>query len=110
VLIAAGVYQWLPIKDGCLWQCREPLAFVQRHGGFQTSALGSLRLGLLHGKYCVGCCWALMAVLFVVGVMNLLWIAVLMVIVLLEKVIPGGRYFSRITGCAALAAGIWMIT
>ena len=109
VLIGAGVYQWLPTKDGCLSQCREPLAFMQRHGGFQTSASGSLRLGLLHGKYCVGCCWALMAVLFVVGVMNLLWIAALMVIVLLEKVIPGGRYFARFTGCAALAAGIWMI-
>jgi predicted metal-binding membrane protein len=109
VLIAAGVYQWLPIKDGCLGQCREPLAFIQRHGGFQTSAPGSLRLGLLHGKYCVGCCWALMAILFVVGVMNLLWIAILMIIVLLEKVVPGGRYFSRFAGGAALAAGLWMI-
>jgi predicted metal-binding membrane protein len=109
VLIAAGTYQWLPIKEVCLSYCRAPLAFVQRHGGFQASAVGSVRLGFLHGKYCVGCCWALMAVLFVVGVMNLLWVAALMIIVLLEKVIPGGRYFSRIVGCAAVAIGIWMI-
>ena len=108
ILIAAGAYQWLPIKDTCLANCRAPLAFMQRHGGIQVSAMGSLRLGCLHGLYCVGCCWALMAILFVVGVMNLLWIAALMIVVLLEKVIPGGRYFSRIVGCAALAAGVWM--
>jgi len=109
VLIAAGAYQWMPIKDACLSQCRAPLSFMQRHGGFRASACGSVRLGLLHGMYCVGCCWALMAVLFVVGVMNLLWIAALMIFVLLEKVIPGGRSFSRVAGCAAVGAGIWMI-
>lgn len=109
VLIAAGAYQWLPIKDACLAQCRAPLSFMQRHGGFQASAFGSLRLGFLHGTYCIGCCWALMAVLFVVGVMNLFWIAALMIIVLLEKLLPGGRYFTRIAGCAAVMAGIWMI-
>lgn len=109
VLITAGAYQWLPVKDICLANCRAPLSFLQRHGGFQVSATGSLRLGLLHGAYCIGCCWALMAVLFVVGVMNLLWIAALMIIVLLEKVIPGGHYLARSIGCLALAAGIWMI-
>lgn len=108
-LIAVGIYQWLPIKDACLSQCRSPLSFMQRNGGFQPGARGSLRLGFLHGLYCVGCCWALMAVLFVVGVMNLLWIAALMFAVLLEKIIPGGRYFARFTGAGAIAAGIWMI-
>jgi predicted metal-binding membrane protein len=109
VLIAAGVYQWLPIKYACLSQCRAPLAFVQRHGGFQESAWGSLRLGLLHGAYCIGCCWALMALLFVGGVMNLLWVAALMIFVLLEKAIPGARYVSPIAGLVAVVAGIWMI-
>src|SRR4051812_46407583 len=65
VLILAGVYQWLPIKQACLTQCSAPLVFVQRHGGFAPSARGSVRLGVLHGLYCVGCCWALMALLFV---------------------------------------------
>jgi predicted metal-binding membrane protein len=109
VLIAAGIYQWLPLKQACLAGCRAPLAFMQRHGGFQTSATGSLRLGLLHGMYCVGCCWALMTVLFVVGVMNLLWIAALMILVLLEKVIPSGHRLAQLTGCVAIAAGLWMI-
>lgn len=109
VLITAGVYQWIPIKNACLAQCRAPLSFVQRHGGFQASAAGSLRLGLVHGIYCVGCCWALMALLFAGGVMNLLWIAGLMIFVMLEKLIPGGRYFSRLAGAAGVAVGIWMI-
>ncbi|MGH8148732.1 MAG: DUF2182 domain-containing protein [Steroidobacteraceae bacterium] len=109
VLIAAGLYQWLPIKNACLASCRAPLVFMQRHGGLRLDAAGSLRLGFLHGGYCVGCCWALMAVLFVTGVMNLLWIAVLMIVVLLEKVIPHGRGFARLTGGIAVGAGIWLI-
>ena len=108
VLLAAGIYQWLPMKDLCLAGCRAPLSFMQRYGGFQASARGSLRLGLLHGSYCVGCCWVLMLLLFVVGVMNPLWIAALMVFALLEKVMPGGRVLSRSAGCAAIGAGIWM--
>lgn len=106
VLVVAGAYQWLPIKDACLAQCRAPLAFVQRHGGFRADAAGSLRLGLLHGAYCIGCCWALMTLLFVVGVMNLLWIAALMAFVLLEKLAPGTRWPTRIAGVAAIAIGI----
>jgi predicted metal-binding membrane protein len=110
LLIAAGVYQWLPIKEACLAQCRAPLSFVQRHGGFQASARGSVRLGLQHGLYCIGCCWALMALLFVGGVMNLLWIAILMLVVLAEKVLPGGRMLARIGGLVAIAAGAWMLS
>jgi predicted metal-binding membrane protein len=109
VLIAVGVFQWLPIKHACLAQCRAPLSFVQQHGGFKPEISGALRLGALHGAYCVGCCWALMALLFVGGVMNLLWIAGLMIFVLLEKIIPGARYFSRVAGLAAIAAGVWML-
>src|SRR5260370_14751847 len=75
LLIAAGLYQWTPLKDACLRQCQAPLQFIQRHGGFRRDAKGSLGLGFRHGAYCVGCCWTLMALLFVGGVMNLLWIA-----------------------------------
>jgi len=108
-LMLAGIYQWLPLKQSCLSQCRAPLSFVQRHGGFQSSARGSLRLGLLHGAYCIGCCWTLMALLFAFGVMNLLWIAGLMVFVLLEKTLPHARFVTRASGVALLVAGIAMI-
>jgi predicted metal-binding membrane protein len=69
VLIAAGLFQWTPLKDACLQNCQSPLAFIQRYGGFQRNSLRSIGLGFRHGLYCVGCCWALMAVLFVGGVM-----------------------------------------
>jgi len=108
-LIAAGLYQWTPLKDACLWQCQAPLQFIQRHGGFRGDAVGSLVLGVRHGIYCVGCCWVLMALLFVGGVMNVLWIAAIMVFVLIEKVIPAGRLVSRVSGAGLLAAGMWMI-
>jgi predicted metal-binding membrane protein len=98
ILIAAGLYQWTPFKDACLSQCQAPLEFIQRHGGFRADARGSVALGVRHGAYCVGCCWILMALLFVVGVMNVLWIALLMVFVLLEKMLPTGRLISRISG------------
>jgi predicted metal-binding membrane protein len=108
-LIAAGVYQWLPVKQACLSSCRAPLAFIQRHGGFQPAALGSLRLGLLHGLDCIGCCWALMLLLFAFGVMNLTWIAGLMVFVLLEKLLPWPRAVPRAAGVVAIAAGVWLV-
>ena len=110
VLIAAGLYQLTPVKYACLAQCRSPLSFVQRHGGFKSSAAGSLRLGLLHGLYCIGCCWALMALLFVGGVMNVLWIAALAPLVLLEKLTPFGRWVARAAGIAFVAAGAWMLS
>ena len=106
VLIAAGVYQWLPVKQSCLAQCRSPMSFVQRHGGFRADARGSLRLGALHGAYCIGCCWMLMLLLFAFGVMNIYWIAGLMTFVLIEKVIPHAGIVSRVAGIAAIAAGI----
>jgi predicted metal-binding membrane protein len=109
LLIVAGVYQWLPLKYSCLSRCRAPLSFVMEHGGFQAHATGSLRLGLRHGLYCIGCCWALMALLYVGGVMNLLWIAALMVIVLLEKLLPGWRHFARASGVAAVVLGFWYL-
>src|SRR6185312_7200550 len=77
VLIAAGIYQWMPIKNACLAQCQTPFRFLMSHGGFRSSVRGCLQLGFVHGIYCVGCCWVLMALLFVVGVTNVLWIALL---------------------------------
>jgi predicted metal-binding membrane protein len=107
LLVAAGLYQWTPPKSACLSQCRAPLAFVQRHGGFRAERRHAVRLGVLHGAYCVGCCWALMALLFVGGVMNILWIVGLMILMLAEKIMPGGRILSKIAGVAMIAGGIW---
>jgi predicted metal-binding membrane protein len=109
VLIATGIYQWTPLKDVCLSQCQSPLQFLMRHGGFRSDVLGCLLLGLRHGAYCVGCCWALMALLFVGGVMNVLWIALLSILVLLEKLTPFGRWVARAAGFACIAAGAWML-
>jgi len=106
ILISAGVYQWTPLKDRCLADCRAPLSFIQRHGGFQRHALPSLALGLRHGVYCTGCCWALMLLLFVGGVMNLAWIASLAVLVLLEKVFTEGRTISRVVGIGLVIGGL----
>jgi predicted metal-binding membrane protein len=109
VLIAAGIYQWTPVKEACLSYCQAPLTFIMRHGGFRGDPSGALMLGLRHGIYCVGCCWALMALLFVGGIMNLLWIAALAILVLLEKVIPSGRIIARFAGGAFVLAGGWMM-
>jgi predicted metal-binding membrane protein len=109
VLIAAGVYQWTPLKDVCLAQCQTPLQFLMHHGGFRGDVPSCLLLGLRHGAYCVGCCWVLMALLFVGGVMNVLWIALLALLILLEKVTPFGRWVARAAGAACAAAGAWMV-
>ena len=109
VLIAAGLYQWSPVKDICLKQCQSPLGFLMSRGGFRSEPLGALRLGAEHGLYCVGCCWVLMALLFVGGVMNVLWIAGLAVLVLLEKVVPTGRLVPRLAGAALAATGLYLL-
>jgi predicted metal-binding membrane protein len=109
MLIAAGLYQLTPLKDACLRQCRGPLQFILHHGGFRPDAFGSLALGARHGAYCVGCCWVLMALLFVGGVMNVLWIAALTILVLVEKVIPAGRAVPRVTGAGFFAGGVSML-
>lgn len=105
VLIAAGIYQWTRFKDMCLAHCQSPFQFIQQQGGFRRDIAGSLLIGLRHGAYCVGCCWVLMALLFVGGVMNVLWIALLAVLVLLEKLSPIGRLIARLAGVALVVAG-----
>jgi predicted metal-binding membrane protein len=110
LLVAAGLYQWTPLKEACLGHCRSPLQFVQAHGGFRPQRAASLLLGLRHGLYCIGCCWALMLLLFVGGVMNLLWIATLAAVVLAEKLLPAGRLVARVTGVALLAGGALLLS
>jgi len=106
VLIAAGIYQWTPAKHACLSHCRTPLGFLLNE--WRDGARGALVMGLRHGLYCTGCCWLLMGVLFVVGVMNLLWVALLAVFVLLEKTLPQGRWISHATGLGLITWGSWM--
>ena len=109
LLIMAGLYQWSPLKDTCLAYCHAPLLFIQRHGGFRRNVLGALEIGVRHGAYCVGCCWALMTLLFVGGVMNVLWIAVIAAFVLAEKVAPGGRFVSRAAGAGLIVGGVRLV-
>ena len=106
LLLLAGIWQWLPLKGTCLAQCQAPLAFLQRVGGFSRSPFGALAQGAKRGFYCVGCCWALMLLLFVGGVMNLLWVAALSIFVLLERLVPEGKFITQGGGLAAIAAGI----
>jgi len=106
ILIAAGLYQWTSLKERCLANCRSPLSFLQQHGGFKRRALPSLGLGLHHGLYCIGCCWALMLLLFAGGVMNIAWIAGLAILVLLEKVLSDGRNVSRMVGAGLIIGGL----
>jgi len=107
LLIAAGLYQLTPLKQACLRLCRSPLEFLATH--WQRGALGALRMGLAHGATCVGCCWFLMALLFVGGVMNLYWNAGLALFVLFEKTMGGGRWLSRATGVVLLAWGAGLL-
>jgi predicted metal-binding membrane protein len=107
LLIAAGIFQWTPLKRVCLQGCRSPLSFLLaewREGGG-----GALMMGLRHGAYCVGCCWALMALLFVAGVMNLLWVAVIALFVMAEKLVAKGEWIARLAGVLLIAAGIGVI-
>jgi predicted metal-binding membrane protein len=105
ILIGAGIYQLTPWKTRCLTHCRSPLGFVMSQ--WRDGKLGAFKMGLRHGLFCLGCCWALMAVLFVVGVMNLLWVAALTIFVLIEKLGPTGGIISRIAGAALIALGVF---
>jgi predicted metal-binding membrane protein len=103
LLAAAGAYQLSPLKDVCLSRCRSPVHFLVHRR--RVGPLGPLQMGLEHGAYCVGCCWLLMALLFVLGVMNLLWVATLAAFILLEKVVPRGDLLGRAAGVLMLASG-----
>ena len=103
LLIAAGIYQFTPLKNTCLKNCRAPVHFMSRY--WRTGNFGAFRMGLRLGAYCVGCCWILMGLLFVGGVMNLLWIAAIAIFVLLEKTIPFGVVSGRFAGAAMILVG-----
>ena len=108
LLVVAGAFQWSRLKYTCLTQCRSPLSFLMTD--WREGAGGALRMGVTHGIYCVGCCWVLMLLLFVLGIMNLLWIAALAGFVLLEKVVPRGDRMSKGTGLLLILWGGLMIS
>jgi len=107
VLILAGLYQFTPLKHACLSHCRSPFAFMLNH--WRDGWSGALRMGAGHGVYCLGCCWVLMALLFVVGVMHLVWVAALAAFVFAEKLLPRGVWVGRIGGGAMAAFGVWLL-
>jgi predicted metal-binding membrane protein len=107
VLLAAGIFQWTPLKYTCLVRCRSPLGFLMTD--WREGHRGALIMGLRHGMYCVGCCWFLMALLFVAGVMNLLWVAAIAAFVLVEKVVPRGDLVGRVAGGVLVLAGLVML-
>jgi predicted metal-binding membrane protein len=104
LLVAAGIYQMTPQKDACLRHCRSPVYFISEH--WRPGLRGAFRMGLVHGAYCLGCCWLLMGILFFGGVMNLLWIGAITIFVLLEKVLPLGVTGGRVAGVALIALGV----
>ena len=108
LLIVAGIYQWTPLKQACLRTCQSPLGFLMSR--WRDGWRGAFRMGAEHGSYCVGCCWALMLLLFAGGVMNLIVIAALTAFVVLEKSAVLGSYASRLSGALLMAAGSWALT
>jgi predicted metal-binding membrane protein len=107
LLILAGVYQFTPLKYVCLSNCRTPLGFLMTE--WREGTKGALIMGLRHGLYCLGCCWPLMLLLFVAGVMNLLWVALIAGYVLVEKAIPAGQWVSRAIGLLTIGWGAWLL-
>lgn len=107
LLIAAGIFQFSSLKNTCLNHCRTPLAYLMNE--WQEGYSGAFFMGMKHGSYCVGCCWLIMALLFVAGVMNLLWVATLAVYVLIEKLVPPGPGLARVIGLLSVFSGLWLV-
>ena len=107
LLSIAGLYQWSNLKHVCLRFCRNPFNFLM--GNWRMGRAGALYMGLKHGLLCTGCCWALMALMFVGGVMNLIWMVVITAIILIEKVIPRGDLFAKIAGVVMILCGVFFI-
>jgi predicted metal-binding membrane protein len=103
IFVAAGLYQFTPLKHACLTQCQRPFPFFFAH--WQTAARGVFRLGLQQGLYCLGCCWVMMLVMFAVGAMNIAWMAALAVVMTIEKMLTGPR-FSQAVGVVLIGAGV----
>lgn len=108
LFLLAGVYQFTPLKLACLRHCRSPIGFILN--AWRGGTTGALVMGLRHGVECLGCCWFLMALLFVGGVMNLLWVATIAAFVFIEKIVPRGPWIARLAGAAMGGFGIWLLT
>ncbi|MFD0985749.1 DUF2182 domain-containing protein [Methyloligella solikamskensis] len=106
VLVLAALYQLSSLKERCLDHCRAPISYFARH--WRPGRLGALVMGARHGAVCVGCCWALMAVMFAVGVMNLTWMALLTLIMFAEKIVPGGKTLGVPIALLLLTMGVWV--
>ena len=104
VLVIAGLYQFTPLKGACLRQCQSPVGFVMTR--WRDGLGGALRMGVVHGAYCLGCCWALFAVLVAAGVMSLAWMLLLTLVVFAEKALPAGGRTARVVGAALLLLGV----
>ena len=107
LLLLAGIYQWTPFRDTCMAHCRSPLGFFL--ASWKEGRWGAFTMGFQHGLYCVGCCWALMALSFAFGVMNLLWMAGLTTFLLVEKVASAGPRMSKAAGWLLVGCGLWML-
>jgi len=105
VIVIAGIYQFTPLKDACLRACRSPLGFVMTHD-FGGGSQAAVRAGVSHGIYCLGCCWALMAVLAVIGLMNIAWMAVFAAVFFIEKNLRGGDLVAKLVGALCIAGGV----
>ncbi|WP_169542880.1 DUF2182 domain-containing protein [Sneathiella aquimaris] len=107
IVIITGIYQFTPLKQSCLRQCQSPISFLMTR--WKNGSRGALRMGLSHGLFCVGCCWALMGLLFVTGIMNTGWIIAITAYVLIEKIVPSPQRLSKPIGAVLIAAGLWMV-
>jgi predicted metal-binding membrane protein len=107
ILLVAGMYQLTPFKAACLAHCQTPLGFLLSH--WQSGAAGALRMGIHHGTYCLGCCWALMLVMFASGVMSVAAMAVLSLVILVERLLPAGPWATHVPGAALIAWGAWTL-
>lgn len=104
ILIATGIFQFTPLKQSCLAHCRSPLNFVLQH--WKEGKQGALKMGIENGFYCLGCCWMLMLLLFVTGIMNLLWVSIIAIFVLMEKILPRTKWVPYIAGTGLILYGI----
>ncbi|MDQ3878023.1 MAG: DUF2182 domain-containing protein [Actinomycetota bacterium] len=110
VLLAAGLYQFVPLKERCLTACRTPLGFLMTHGGrMSRGSSGYLEVGARHGLFCLGCCWMLMVILVVLGVMNIVWMLAVAGVIFVEKVTGFGAGFSKVMGAGFAAAGLALV-
>ena len=107
LLLVAGIFQFTPLKHACLSRCRSPLGFILTE--WREGTRGAFIMGLVNGNYCVICCWALMSLMFVAGVMNLFWMGIIAVFVLAEKVAPKGEWIARISGTLLIVWGLWTL-